>query len=319
MSSQSVLVIGASGYIGPHITKEFLAQKSKFARIAILADPSKVSKFTQEAETEVEIVVGSFLESAPFKGFTAVICMLGNRALASQPAIIEAAASAGVTHFYPSEFGGDLSQELCLKNPDFRVKLVMRQAVEKAAEKYKGFGYTYSICGAFAEYLTGFTFGFIREESKFEFYGDVNKKMQFTGVADVAKYTVASVSTLPTRGAISSPRRSLKIPAASHTWVEIADITSRVTGRECNIIQHTTLNAYELVAKYAEEGDRAMSAAYALKAFIGDSRTEGVPKPWDVDLFPDIKPQSLEVCLRRAFWTARSKDRDNMKINSIST
>ncbi|KAH6988846.1 hypothetical protein BKA56DRAFT_476827 [Ilyonectria sp. MPI-CAGE-AT-0026] len=301
MSSQSVLLIGASGYIGPHITKAFIAQKSKFARIAILADPSKVSKFTQEAEAGVEIVVGSFLESTLFKNFTTVICMLGNNALTLQPAIIEAAASAGVTHFYPSEFGGDLSQELCLKNPYFRDKLVTRQALEKTAEKYKGFGYTYIICGAFAEYLTGFTFGFIREESKFEFYGDVEKQMQFTGVADIAKYTVASVLTLPAPGTVCPPGRTLKIPTASHTWVEISDIMSRVTGRECKIIQHTTSDAYELVAKYAEEGDRAKSAEYALKAFIGDARAEGVPKPWDTDQFPEIKPQSLEVCLQRAF------------------
>lgn len=61
MSSQSVLLIGASGYIGRFVAQELLAQKSKFARVAILADPSKVDKFAEISSQGMEIVVGSFL------------------------------------------------------------------------------------------------------------------------------------------------------------------------------------------------------------------------------------------------------------------
>src|SRR5579863_6918039 len=95
MSSQSVLLIGASGYIGRVVAQEFLVQKSKFARVAILADASKVNKFADISSQGMEIVVGSFLEASSFKGkprpplfpiqysnlspgFTTVICMLGN-------------------------------------------------------------------------------------------------------------------------------------------------------------------------------------------------------------------------------------------------
>lgn len=68
MSSQSILLIGAGGYIGHAVAKEFLAQKSKFARVAILVDPSKADKFAEDAKSGMEIVVGSFLESASFSG-----------------------------------------------------------------------------------------------------------------------------------------------------------------------------------------------------------------------------------------------------------
>ena len=68
MSSQSVLLIGASGFLGPHISGEFLAQKSKFARVAILAEKDKLAKFEKEAQAGLEIVVGSFLDSDSFRG-----------------------------------------------------------------------------------------------------------------------------------------------------------------------------------------------------------------------------------------------------------
>jgi uncharacterized protein YbjT (DUF2867 family) len=68
MSSQSVLLIGAGGYIGRAVAQEFLTQKSKFARVAILADASKVEKFAQISKEGMEVVVGSFLEPSSFKG-----------------------------------------------------------------------------------------------------------------------------------------------------------------------------------------------------------------------------------------------------------
>jgi hypothetical protein len=53
MSSQSVL-IGASGNIGRFSAQEFLSQKSKFGRVAILAEPSKVDKFAEISSQGME-------------------------------------------------------------------------------------------------------------------------------------------------------------------------------------------------------------------------------------------------------------------------
>ncbi len=68
MSDQSILLIGASGNLGPYVVNEFLAQKSKFARVAILAEQSKVEKFDAAAKAGMEIVVGSFLDFKSFAG-----------------------------------------------------------------------------------------------------------------------------------------------------------------------------------------------------------------------------------------------------------
>ena len=56
-----------------------------------------------------------------------------------QPAIIDAAVSAGVTDSYPSEFGSDISQGAYLTNRYFHNKQITRKHLVKAAEQRKGF------------------------------------------------------------------------------------------------------------------------------------------------------------------------------------
>jgi len=68
MSRHSVLLIGAGGYLGVPVAREFLHQREKFDRLAILADPSKASKFDQLKNQGVEIVIGSFTDPTSFKG-----------------------------------------------------------------------------------------------------------------------------------------------------------------------------------------------------------------------------------------------------------
>jgi len=68
MSSQSVLLIGASGCLGRVVAQEFLNRKLKFARIAILTNASKVDRFAKISQHGMEIVIGSFLEPSSFKG-----------------------------------------------------------------------------------------------------------------------------------------------------------------------------------------------------------------------------------------------------------
>ena len=106
--------------------------------------------------------------------------------MALQPQIIDKAIAAGVTHFYPSEFGSDLSHPTTLKQRYFRDKQITRRHLEKvaAAQTPKVFGYTYIVNSGFAEYAAHPVFGFRREERVFEFWGDTKKVEPFTGVKE---------------------------------------------------------------------------------------------------------------------------------------
>jgi len=196
----------------------------------------------------MEIIVGSFLDPSSFKGkplssssvghanlcagFTTVIFMLGNHAMVHQPAIIDAAVSAGVTNFYPSEFGSDISQGADRSNRYFRDQHITRDHLTKTAEEHKGVGYTLIINGGFAEYAAHPAFGVNPGNGTFEFYGSKETREPFTGVKgyvdivrmvwgplltcsnSVVKYTVASVLMLESNVKAENPCRTFRIPTA---------------------------------------------------------------------------------------------------------
>src|SRR5258708_6076682 len=139
MSYPSVLIIGASGYIGVPLVVEFLRQKASFARIAILTEVSKKEKFANVQEQGLELIFGSFTTPSSFKGmnppesapnrdltkyigFDTVICLLGNYGMKYQPAIIDAAIEGGIKEFYPSEYGSDFEQGAYQTNRYFKDK-----------------------------------------------------------------------------------------------------------------------------------------------------------------------------------------------------
>ncbi|KAJ7628207.1 hypothetical protein DFH06DRAFT_1102766 [Mycena polygramma] len=119
----AVLIIGASGLVGRPLVQEFLKNKTKFAGIGVLADPAKVSRFLDVKAQGVEVIVGSFLEAASYKGFDTIISLAGNGAMKLQPGMIDAAIAGGARHFYPSEYGTDLSRGTVGKKRYFRDKI----------------------------------------------------------------------------------------------------------------------------------------------------------------------------------------------------
>lgn len=65
----SVLLVGAGGAWGRPLLEQFIKQKASFKRIAVLArDETHAEKFDNAKAEGVEVVLGSFLESAPYKG-----------------------------------------------------------------------------------------------------------------------------------------------------------------------------------------------------------------------------------------------------------
>jgi hypothetical protein len=81
-----------------------------------------------------------------------VIAALGNHAIKNQPALIDTAISAGVRHWYPSEFGADLTEGDNWNERYYRDKVLTRKHLEKKAAEHPEFGYTYFLDGRFSEW-----------------------------------------------------------------------------------------------------------------------------------------------------------------------
>jgi hypothetical protein len=66
--------------------------------------------------------------------------------------MIEAAVTAGVTHFYPSEWNSDISQRQIYSMRYFRDKQVTRSHLAATAKAHPEFKYTLFITGIFTEW-----------------------------------------------------------------------------------------------------------------------------------------------------------------------
>lgn len=199
MSAPSILLIGASGYLGGPVTRELRANRSRFNRIAILTQDAKKQKFAEYEAKGFELVLGAIDSPDSFKGpacdfsmrheltksgFDIVVCMLGDHAMKFQPAIIDAAMAAGVTELYPSEFGSDIGQGDYLTNRYWRDKRITRQHLRDVAKKNPGFNYTFLVTGGFMEFALHPIFGMDIDKHTFTLYGPPEKQEALTAVRE---------------------------------------------------------------------------------------------------------------------------------------
>jgi hypothetical protein len=173
----SVLVVGPTGRFGIDICHNLSLQKDKFKRIAAFenisrpSDAKKKQAYASLQDVGFEIVRGDYTTIEAFKGFDSVILALGNHAMIYQPQIIDTAIQAGVRHFYPSEFGADLTVGDNWRQRYYRDKVLTREHLQKRAKDTEGLGWTYVTVGRFAEWSVAPAFGFNNVTHKAEIYG----------------------------------------------------------------------------------------------------------------------------------------------------
>jgi hypothetical protein len=173
----SVLVIGPTGRFGIDICHGLAKEKKNFKRLAAFdntARPSSSSKNEMLSELKqegFEVISGSYTDVSCYQGFDAVIIALGNHALKLQPQIIDAAISAGVRHFYPSEFGADLLVGDNWQQRYYRDKVLTRNHLAKRAADVEGLGWTYVLVGRLTEWSTISAFGIDNKNRAAKIFG----------------------------------------------------------------------------------------------------------------------------------------------------
>ncbi|KAF3920965.1 hypothetical protein ABW20_dc0110470 [Dactylellina cionopaga] len=103
---KNVIVVGASGNLGPSILQALLAS-GKF-------NVSVLSRARPNLPVDVTIHTTDYSPSSledAFKGQDAVVSVIAGAALEEQKKLIDAAIAAGVTRFIPSEFGSNTANE----------------------------------------------------------------------------------------------------------------------------------------------------------------------------------------------------------------
>ena len=98
--------------------------------------------------------------------------------------MISAAITAGVTHFYPSEWNSDISQKPLYNMRYFREKQVTRTYLAAQARLHPHFKYTLFITGIFTEWSVLDFYGFDHEKREVIAYGAPDAAVGLTAIPE---------------------------------------------------------------------------------------------------------------------------------------
>ncbi|KAJ7642003.1 hypothetical protein FB45DRAFT_901570 [Roridomyces roridus] len=292
MMPPSALIIGASGALGRPVVEEFKNQRSRFERVAVLTDPTRVHKFDDIKKDGIEVVVGSFLDFKCYQGFDVVLSLVGNALMRLQPGMIEAAVAGGVQHFYPSEFGTDITQSAGVRQfRYFRDKVVTRDHLAATARAQAGFRYTLMLVGQFSEWAYGSFSGVDTEKHVVEAYGYPEAQTDVTAIADIARYTVDSIF-LPFPEHQSC--REIRVRGDHLTWTQLIALLEEIQGVKYKVTFLDPKVAAEKQEEARLRGDEEEELKWAGRV-LGPSGMVQVPEPLDNHKFGFVPKTAREV------------------------
>jgi len=128
---------------------------------------------------------------AALKGQDAVVSAVGTDGLLGQSVLIDAAVTAGVKRFLPSEFGSDLDNPKTKNLPVFGYKVATTKHAEAAAAKNPNFTYTYVRNGAFLDWGLEHNFILDTASGKPSIYDSGDQLFSTTTLETVSRAVVA--------------------------------------------------------------------------------------------------------------------------------
>ncbi|KAF2014362.1 NmrA-like family protein [Aaosphaeria arxii CBS 175.79] len=292
---KNVLIIGASGNLGPSVLDALLATEQ--FNVSVVSRPESKATFPSTVNViRSDYSIESF-ESA-FKGQDAVVSTVGNDGFEHQQKIVEAAIKAGVKRFIPSEFGIDTTRA----DVQAHLPIVMaskRKFVEFLQSKEKeGLSWTAISSGAFLDW--GLQYGFLDFDlgsrkatiwDKGETYFTASTLAQ-VGLA-VARVLQKPAETANRYVYISSVRTSQK---------EILGVLEKVTGQKWDVATVDTATKVRELQGKLNSGDYSviypLIAAAIVALPLGDLTKSGL----DNDLL-GLKQEQLEDVAQRVIKT----------------
>lgn len=233
MTNKNILIFGATGLIGTHITNAILTNKHHFGTIAIFTSrntltdkPDHISHLQHQG---VKILSGDITSDTDITaaynshdvdgGFDTIVSALGRPVIDTQEKLIRlAVAHPTVKYFFPSEFGTDVEYDETSAHEiphqrKLRVRALLREISSTSTSTSKTgnnddcknhLEYTYIVTGPYADadrslYLSAQppekeAWGtFDVHRKRAVLLGDGNGKISLTTMRDVGKFVVAAL------------------------------------------------------------------------------------------------------------------------------
>ncbi|KAK7203875.1 hypothetical protein BZA70DRAFT_268800 [Myxozyma melibiosi] len=226
----SVAIAGTHGFLFEPISTAFVGPlfKSKYSLPikALSRDPSKETPVEGIEFVKVDYEDPSSVEGA-LKGVDVVINLIGTNGIPQWKVLADAAAKAGVSKYFTSDFGCDYRKLLAdkvdtfLKVKNEHAEYARSLGIPKVVQVYNGL---------FQKFVFFGFFGHDFANGKAKFYGDGTQKVTLTDLFDIGK-AVASVAYRPA----SELPDQLLLQGTSITLNDSVALYEKATGKKLEI------------------------------------------------------------------------------------
>ncbi|KAJ9603327.1 hypothetical protein H2200_012105 [Cladophialophora chaetospira] len=283
----SILLLGASTSLGRKVSKCLATHAQYLTRIAVLS-PGADADIREEggdASNRLEHIVGRLNDPTSYQGFDIVVSTIDDDDSAAQKEYFDAAIVGGVRHFYPAEYGADLTHELVRDQPYFADKISVREHLEAYAQTDASLGYTYLITGVSADLLLEANLLSLSEQKATATHvGYPDALVSVTHSDDVAQAIVASL--LPDYLTSLNTKRHIRFAGSTLPVSALYDAISYVLRHPIEVTYQTPDASYEsdkqLKGSYNEHSPKLPSirrslglGAYRLQAPDGQEPGQG--------------------------------------------
>ena len=284
--SALVVVAGAAGNLGGRIAR---ALRECGAGVVALVRPGtareRLEPLRALGATIAPVDLGHASElTRALSGASCVVSALNGLRdviVEAQTALLDAAVDARVPRFIPSDYSIDFTRLPAGRNRNLDLRRDFHRRLEE-----RPISATTVFCGAFADMLTGQMPLILFRLRRVVYWGDADRRMDFTTVNDTAAFTA--------RAALDpSPPRFLRIAGDQLSARELAAAVSEVTGKRFRTLRAGGLGmlgamiavARTLAPRSEEVFPAWQGMQYTRDMFDGRARLE----PLDNDRYPGLR------------------------------
>ncbi|ARS37871.1 NmrA family NAD(P)-binding protein [Pontibacter actiniarum] len=292
----TIVLAGATGDLGGRIAQALL---ERGANVRVLVRPSsnkeKVKALKRAGASIYEVDFHNAAELAKAcEGASCVVSALSGLhyvMVGIQKLLLDAAVTAGVPRFIPSDFSIDFTKLPYGNNRNLDLRKEFTERLDKAP-----IAVTSILNGMFTDLLTGQAPVVLFPIKRVMYYGDPNQLMDFTTIQNTADYTAAAALDPATP-------RYLRIAGDVRSAEGLKEAASQVTGEEFKLLRVGgvgMLTTISNITKALTPKSKEVFPAWQGMQYMRDMFS-GLPKlkPLDNDRYPEIKWTSVTEVLEK--------------------
>jgi nucleoside-diphosphate-sugar epimerase len=230
MDNAIIVLAGATGNLGGRIARATLERNANLkAVVRRNSDPDKLEELRKQGAAIAEVDFNSVIELAgACRGGSCVISALSGLRdviVETQTLLLNAAVTAGVPRFIPSDYSIDFTKLPPGTNRNLDLRREFHERLDKAP-----IAATSILNGMFTDLLTGQAPVILFKLKRVVYWEDADQQLDFTTMDDTAKFTAAAALD-------SSTPRFLRIAGDQISARGLVDVASEVTGEKFRLFR----------------------------------------------------------------------------------